>query len=312
MLQDALVVLDSGFVMGLLYSGVAIGLVFSFVALDFPDLTVEGSFPLGGAMAAVVLTHLGQGSLLSTVAAFLVGCLAGLLTCTVHLRLGLSKLVSGISVAFVLYTVCLLVMGNRANISLLGTDTVFSYLRIADGWLCALLLADQGTYLHPATLAFLALLVSGIGLVLVRFLGSAYGIGLRATGANESALRTLGYSTGTAKYTGLALANGLTAVAGALVVQYQGFADVTLGTGIIVTGLAGLVLGLDVVARLGISGRSVWGMFVGAVAGMVLLQLTVALAMRILPYPSLLRLLIGLLLIFLLATSKARKSVLRW
>ena len=211
--------------LGLVFGLVALGVYLSFRVLQFPDLTVDGSFPLGAAVAATLIVH-AVDPWLATLAAALAGALAGLTTAWLHLRLGILHLLASILTMIALYSINLRIMG-RPNVALLGERTVLSPLQ--DG-------PAPAYVLTPLAFAVAVFAIKGL---LDRFLNSEIGLALRATGANPRMARAQGIHTERAILLGLALSNALVALAGALFAQAQGSADVTLGVGVIVVGLAG-------------------------------------------------------------------------
>lgn len=310
---EVLAVLDSGALQGLLYAGVALSLVFSFVALDFPDLTLEGTFPLGGAVAASAIVFWSLPAIAGTVLAVVVGALFGVVTAFLHLRFRISKLLSGIAVASMLYTGSLFVMNDRANLSLLDATTIFSWTRELDSSFNREVVGELGFYFHPVAIGFALVLAIGTKVVVDRFLSTEAGIAIRAVGFNTRAVRALGHGTDRLHYAGLAAANGLVAFSGALVAQSQGFSDVTLGTGVLVLALAALVTGLEGLTRLGLDARSIKGITRAAILGMIFYHSIVAVVMRVGLHPSLLRFVTGFLLVVILAARRRRGGlVFRW
>ncbi|MCP4286965.1 MAG: ABC transporter permease [Gammaproteobacteria bacterium] len=247
--------------MGLLFALVALGVYLSFRVLQFPDLTVDGSFPLGAAVAAVMIVA-GINPWLASLLAALAGALAGLVTAWLNVRLKILHLLASILVMIALYSVNLRIMG-RPNIALLGENTVFSPLE-------ALPLPS-----YVALPIALFVLVIVIKLLLDRFLSSSIGLAMRATGVNPRMAAAQGINTSLVTLTGMALSNALVAFAGALFAQSQGAADVTLGVGIIVVGLASVIGGETL-----INPRTVFRATLACVIGSLLYRLAVALALN--------------------------------
>ncbi|MCK7577840.1 MAG: ABC transporter permease [Chromatiales bacterium] len=214
---------------GLVFGLVALGVYLSFRVLQFPDLTVDGSFPLGAAVVATLIVH-HVNPWLATLAAALAGALAGLATAWLNLRLRILNLLASILTMIALYSINLRIMG-RPNVALLGEETVLSSLQ------------DQAAPAYVLTPLAFALAVLVIKLLLDRFLTSELGLALRATGANPRMARAHGIRTEHAILLGMALSNALVALAGALFAQSQGSADVTMGVGVIVVGLAAVIGG---------------------------------------------------------------------
>ncbi|MCL2478567.1 MAG: ABC transporter permease, partial [Treponema sp.] len=217
---------------GFIYGIMALGVFISFRVLNFADLTVDGSFPLGSAIMVVTLLR-GAPTPLSFLLAFAGGCLAGLVTSLIHTRLKVPDLLSGILTMTMLYSINLRIMGNRANISLLRFATFFD--RIKD--LAAPIGGMWGVVIFCFVIAIL------IKFALDVFFHTDYGLAMGALGSNPQMVVSQGMNPDILKMSGICLANGMAALSGALTALYQGFADVGLGTGIIILGLASLMLG---------------------------------------------------------------------
>jgi putative ABC transport system permease protein len=248
---------EIGFVFGL----VALGVFLSFRVLNFPDLTVDGSFPLGAAVVATLIVN-GVDPYAATAVAIAAGALAGLLTAFLNLRFGILHLLASILTMIALYSINLRIMG-RPNVALIGSDTILS--PFAE-------LGLKNMYLKPI---FAGVVLIIVGVLLTRFLLSAYGLAMRATGSNPRMARAQGIDTQATTYVGMAISNALVALAGALFAQMNGFADVTIGTGTIVVGLAAVILGE---AIFGSRSLPVW--ILGCIAGSVVYRLAVALALN--------------------------------
>ena len=246
---------------GLVYGLVALGVFLSFRVLAFPDLTVDGSFPLGAAVAASGIVA-GMDPYLATLLAILAGALAGLVTALLNVRFKILHLLASILTMIALFSINLRIMG-RPNIALLGEPTVLTPFAG---------LGVPGMLLRPALLGILLLIVMAL---LTRFLASDYGLALRATGANPRMARAQGIATARAICVGMALSNALVALAGALFAQTNGFADITIGTGTIVVGLAALIIGETLVPA-----RRIGAVVLAAVLGSVLYRLAVASALN--------------------------------
>jgi putative ABC transport system permease protein len=218
---------------GLIYGIMVLGVFITFRVLNFADMTVDGSFPLGAAIMAVMLIN-GVPPAAALGFAFLGGALAGLTTSLIHTRLKIPDLLSGILTMTMLYSVNLRVMSNRANLSLLREPTLFS--RISD-W--------AGAFMPPqwALVIYCVIIVAAIKVVLDLFFHTDYGLSMGALGANPQMIISQGMNPDAIKTSGICLANGMTAVSGSFTAMYQGFADVNLGSGIIVSGLASLMIG---------------------------------------------------------------------
>ena len=216
---------------GVIWGIMAIGVYITYRILDVADLTVDGSIATGGAVAAVLITS-GWNAWLALAVAFLIGMLAGLVTGIFHTWMGIPAILSGILTQLALYSINLGIMQNKANVAVNANkyDLLVSLRNVRS------LSLD-----NPILL--LALVTASVIALLYWFFGTEYGCALRATGANENMARAQGINTGSAKVVGLMLSNGLVALSGALLTQYQGYADVNMGRGAIVIGLAAVIIG---------------------------------------------------------------------
>lgn len=214
--------------LGLIYAIVALGVYLTFRILNFPDLTVDGSFTTGAATAAILIIN-DVNPFLASAAAFVVGTVAGLITGLLHTKGNINGLLAGILTMIGLYSINLRIMGG-ANIPLLGEDTVISGLRqvAGTGWMSILVLVAVALVFKAA---------------LDWFLHTDAGLALQATGDNEQMIRSFNVSTDRMKIIGLMLSNGLVGLAGAVVAQHQGFADIGMGIGLILVGLASVIVG---------------------------------------------------------------------
>jgi len=214
---------------GLIFSLVALGVLLSFRLLRFPDLTVDGSFPLGAAVAATLISA-GVNPFLATALAVVAAAVAGLTTALLHVKLRIMDLLASILVMIALYSINLRIMG-RPNVPLITEPTVFTLLQPA--WL--------SDYIARPLVLLVVVLVCR--LLLDWFFATQTGLALRATGANPRMARAQGVSTGRAILGGMALSNALVGLAGALFAQAQGGADISMGLGTIVIGLAAVIIG---------------------------------------------------------------------
>lgn len=214
---------------GLLWALLALGVFITFRILDVADLTVEGSFPMGAAISAVLIT-MGVNPWLTVVIAGIGGMIAGAVTGWIHTKLKIPALLAGILTMIALYSVNLHIMG-KANISLLRMDTVYSAIH------------SMGVS-NSVALTIIGIVVTVVvGLFLFWFFGTELGTSIRATGVNPQMIRAQGVNTDTMIVLGLLLSNGFVAVSGALIAQSQGFADIGMGVGTIVIGLASVIIG---------------------------------------------------------------------
>ena len=246
---------------GLVYGLVALGVFLSFRVLSFPDLTVDGSFPLGAAVAASAIVG-GIDPYLATGCAIVAGALAGLVTAVLNVRFRILHLLASILTMIALFSINLRIMG-RPNIALLTEPTVLSPF---EG------LGLASPMLNPL---FVGAIVLAVAALLARFLASDYGLGMRATGANPRMARAQGIETGRTICVGMALSNAMVALAGALFAQTNGFADVTIGTGTIVVGLAAVIVGETILParRIGLA-------IFACVLGSILYRLAIAAALN--------------------------------
>jgi len=234
----------------LMYALVALGVMIPFRLLGFPDLSSEGAFPLGGCLCAALLLA-GAHPVLATVAAVAAGALVGATTALIHLKLRINSLLAGILVFTALYSVNLRILG-KANVAMFNVDNIFSLVSPA---------IVTTVSLQIAWFAVLAVVVVAVLWWLLR---TEAGAALRAVGVNPELAPSLGISIWFYTIAGVALANALSAMAGAMVVQLQGYADVGMGFGILINGLAGLVIGEAIVGRASIT-RQLMAPVVGAI-----------------------------------------------
>ncbi len=214
---------------GLLWALLALGVFITFRILDVADLTVEGSFPMGAAISAVLIT-MGVNPWITVIVAGIGGMIAGAVTGWIHTKLKIPALLAGILTMIALYSVNLHIMG-KANISLLRMDTVYSAIH------------SMGVS-NAVALTIIGVVVTVVvGLFLFWFFGTELGTSIRATGVNPQMIRAQGVNTDTMIVLGLLLSNGFVAVSGALIAQSQGFADIGMGVGTIVIGLASVIIG---------------------------------------------------------------------
>lgn len=247
---------------GLIFGLVAIGVYLSFRVLDFPDLTVDGSFPLGAAVATVAITS-GWSPWLATLLAVLAGFGAGVVTAQLHIRLKILHLLASILVMLALYSINLRIMG-RPNMPLLNAETVFDPVRA---------LPVPGYVAVPIAMVLVVILAK---FALDWFLSTEIGLGLRAAGANERMASAQGIDRNRMLPLGLGISNGFVGLAGALFAQSQGFADVGMGVGIIIVGLAAVIVGETIVGP-----RTVFLATLGAVIGSVVYRVVLAFALNL-------------------------------
>ena len=218
---------------GLIYGIMVLGVFITFRVLDFPDLTVDGSFPLGAVLMAVMLIR-GFNPLVGFLAVFAAGFAAGTVTALIHNKLKVPNLLAGILTMTMLYSINIRILQNRANVPLIRTDTVFTYVTKLFGGT-----VPEGTVL----LIFMIAVVLIIKVLLDLFFHTDIGLTLGALGCNEQMVITQGVNPEVLKIVGVGLSNALVAVSGGFAAQYLGFADVNMGIGIVVSGLASVMIG---------------------------------------------------------------------
>jgi putative ABC transport system permease protein len=266
--------LTIGFILSLL----ALGVFVSFRIFAFPDITAEGSITLGAAITAALLVD-GWSPLAATVVAVAGGALAGMSTAILHTRFKINGLLSGILVMTSLYSINLHVMG-RSNIPLLSARTFMNQADDAGHFLFGVrqavdVLGWEVSARDLAVLLFSALAAVVAGIVMYIFFRTDLGTSMRATGDNSQMIRALGVNDGNMIVLGLGLSNGMIALSGALLAQYQGFSDVQMGIGMLVWGLASVIIGEALVGV-----RQMGYAITGAVMGSVLFRLMVAIVLR--------------------------------
>ena len=278
---------------GMLFGLVALGIYLTLRVLAFPDLTVEGSYALGGATAAIIIVN-GYSPLLAMIAAFGAGLCAGFLTGILNTKIRLPALLAGIVVMVGLYSVNLRIMGG-ANVSLLRYKTIFD---------------DAGVFFGlRATSVGLLILVAAIitiivFLILYWFLRTDFGLALRGTGDNELMIRALGSDTNKNIIVGVSISNGLVALTGSIVAQYQGFADVGMGIGLIVMGLASVIIGEALIHP-----RRVGGLLSTALVGAFVYRLIITIALRVGIHPGDLKLITAAMVVIALALPFVKKKI---
>ncbi len=249
---------------GVLWGIMTLGVYITFRILNIADMTCDGSFALGGAVSATLISA-GMNPLLSLLIAFFAGVIAGAITGLLHTKLKIHEILAGILSMIALYSINIRIMG-RANIPLLGVKTVISSL-------CALLSINT----VPASLITGVIFSVVLIAALYWFLGTEIGSALRATGNNERMVRAVGVDTDKMKVAGLMLSNGLIALSGALVAQSQGYADVMMGQGTIVIGLASIILGEVIFGH----HIAFWWSLMGIVLGSVVYRIIIAVVLQL-------------------------------
>jgi putative tryptophan/tyrosine transport system permease protein len=294
---------------GLLLSPLALGVFVSYRIFGLLDVTTDGAFGVGAATAAALLAA-GWSPGIATTMGTWAGAMAGLVTGTLHTRFGINPLLAGILTTTALYSGNLYIMGGGDR-SVAGATTLITRAERLVGWWApsvdSVTLAGTDVPVRTlATLGLMVLVVGAIGWLLALFFTTALGLALRATGDNPQMARALGVSVSGAVVVGLVTANGLIGLSGALFAQYQGFANVQMGIGMIVAGLASVIVGETLFARRGIGGR-----IAAVIAGTVLFRLIVAGAVRAGVDPNALKLLTAVFVFLALVVPNAVRRRLR-
>lgn len=287
------------FEQGFLFAFLGLGVLITFRFFRFPDLTAEGSYPLGGAVAAKLILS-GWDPFSATVAATLAGSAAGIVTALVHTKLKINNIIAGIIVMTALYTVNLRVM-DAANLPLLDKPSVFGEIvaflnRFGFG------LRDNAYTTIPIAFVLLGL----ASLALIWFFRTDLGLAVRATGQNEPMILSLGVDIDKTKVVGLALSNGFIAFSGALIAQNHGFSDIGMGIGILVAGAAAVLIGETIFGD-----RTVAWWVLAAIIGMLIYQFLAAAALRVGFTANDLKLITAVLLLAALAVPRFRVRILR-
>jgi len=288
-----LLILQGSVELGIIYAIMALGVFLSFRTLNMPDLTVDGSFVLGAAVSAILCCKNKPG--LGLAVSFMAGCLAGSITALLHTRLKIQPLLCGILSMLALYSINLKVMGNRANIPLINNSTIYNLPR----W------AYQEDYIKLIISTMILLMVLA-GLAL--FLKTRLGLVLRATGDNEYMVRAQGVNTDFTKLIGLALSNGLVALSGSLIAQYQSFVDISMGIGMVIIVLASVIIGEMLFGT-----KSLLRQLTAVILGAILYRLVIALALELGMPPTDLKLVSAIIVTLALSmpTIKQRLSMLK-
>jgi len=251
----SMVVITSALELGFIYALVALALFLSFRILNIADMTTDGAFTLGCAVSATVA--LAGHPFLALPAAMLAGACAGVITALLQTKWGVPSILAGIITNTGLYTVNLAVMGFSSNVNMLKATTIFT--------------GFPGMKIIPAVI-----ITVFVAAAVVVFLNTRLGLSIRATGDNPDMVRASSINTGLTITIGLALSNSITALSGAVLAQYQKTADINLGTGMVIIGLASLIIG-ETIFR----GRKIWIKALGAVVGCIVYRFIIAIALRL-------------------------------
>ncbi|MFF2493192.1 ABC transporter permease [Agromyces sp. NPDC058064] len=246
--------------LGLLYGIMALGVYLTFRVLNFPDLTVDGSFTTGAAVAASLIVQ-GVPAPVATLAGAASGAVAGIVTGVLYTKGRIDGLLAGILTMIALWSINLRIMG-KSNLPLLREDTVMTPLR------------DNGLLGGPWSILIFAIFALVLKFAIDWFLSTDLGLSIQATGNNEQMIRSFGVNTHFTTILTLAISNALVALCGALVAQYQGFADVSMGIGLILVGLASVIIGQAIIA-----GRSVWVATFAVLVGAIIYRLVIFFAL---------------------------------
>ena len=280
---------------GLLYGILALGVYITYKILDFPDLTVDGSFPLGAAVTAALLTR-GMNPYLTLPIAFLAGVLAGVCTGLIHVKCKVRDLLSGIIMMTALWTINLFIAGT-ANVPLFSQETIFK-----NEFLTGVISSKITPYM---TVIIILVLAAACKILLDLYLNTKSGYLLRAAGDNDVVVTALAKDEGNVKILGLALANGLVSLAGCVFAQEERVFEISMGTGAIVIGLASVIIGTSLFKRL-----SVFKATTAVLVGSVIYKACVAVALRNFE-PQAMKLITAVLFLIILIISMERKAKVR-
>ncbi|WP_191014655.1 ABC transporter permease [Treponema zioleckii] len=280
---------------GVLWGIMTLGVYLTFRILNIADMTCDGSFALGGATCATLISK-GMNPLLAIVISFMVGTIAGLITGLMHTKLKIHEILAGILSMIALYSINIRIMG-RSNIPLLGVKTVVSNLK------------DKfNLSINSATLIIGIIFCIVLVIALYWFCGTEIGSMLRATGNNEHVVRAMGADTDKMKLIGLMISNGLIAMSGALVAQSQGYGDVGMGTGTIVVGLASIILGEVIFGALG-KKMPFWFTLISVLLGSVVYRIIIAVVLQLGLKSTDLKLLTAVIVVLALSIPVIKKHV---
>jgi putative ABC transport system permease protein len=277
--------------MALCLGPMAMGIFISMKVFNIPDITTDGSYTLGATVTAVMLTANTPVWLVLPIS-IMAGALAGTFTGLIHTKLGIDALLSGILVMTAMYSVNLMILG-RSNIPLIDIDSIFNKLPFSP--------VEQYNQLLVALL-FVAVLLS----LIIYLLRTDFGIAMRATGNNPIMTKAMGVNNDRIKIIGLAMANGLTATSGFLVAQYQGFTDINMGLGIVITGLGSVLIADAIRTWTGI--RRIGRQIILVVIGCIVFQAVLAFTLSIGIDPNLLKMVTALFVLFIVALPRISKS----
>lgn len=276
---------------GLLWAILALGVYLTYRVLDVADLTVEGSYPLGAAVAISFIAG-GGSPVIAVLLAFIAGALAGVVTGLLHTKLKIPALLAGILTMIGLYSINLRVMGGKSNVSILRMDTIYTFFGQFG--------LDKNTSILVCGLIFVVVIIA----FLYWFFGTEIGAAIRATGCNKQMIRAQGIDTDVTIILGLLLSNGLVGVAGALIGQSQGFADVGMGIGTIVIGLASVIIGEVIFGT-----RNFVNWLLAVVGGSILYRFVIALVLKLGMNQNDMKLLTAIIVVIALAMPLIKEKI---
>jgi putative tryptophan/tyrosine transport system permease protein len=276
--------------LGMGLCSIGFGIYITLKIFNIPDITTDGSYTLGAAVTAALLSN-GYSFAIVIPAVLISGALAGTATGLIHTRFKINALLAGILVMTALYSVNLSIMG-RSNIPLINTPSIFSHHFISNDLSNTLLILSIIVFLLLSILTFI--------------LKTDFGIAMRATGSSETMIRALGVNTNTMKILGLAMANALTAFSGFLVCQYQQFADINMGIGIVIFGLGAVMIGETMMNLLKI--KSIVLNLFSVIVGCIVFRLVIAWALSLGVDPNLLRLITSLIVLIIVVIPNIKKT----
>ena len=283
----------SVFEQGLIYAIMALGLYITYKILDFPDMTVDGSFPLGAAITAMLITK-GWNPFLTLPISFAAGAVAGMLTGLIHVKLRVRDLLSGIIMMTALYTVNLRIAG-KANLPIYNMENIF------DNKLVNAIIPESLSQFKTVIVAFVITMI--VKYILDWYLSTKSGFMLRAVGDNETIVTSLGVDKGWIKILGLALVDGFAALSGCMFAQQQRYFDVTMGTGTVVIGLASVIIGTTVFKKV-----TFLRVTSSVVIGSLIYKACVAVAIRMGMQSTDLKLITAILFLLILVVGTERKK----
>ena len=278
---------------GLIYAIMSLGVYITYTILDFPDLSVDGTYPLGAAVTAALIAG-GANPLFAFPVAFIVGVIAGMVTGVIHVKLKVRDLLSGIIVSLGLYSVNLRIAG-AANVSIFSKESIFSNSLVSS-------LFPEGMRSF-ATVIILFIIVIICKILLDLYLNTRSGYLLRAAGSNDRLVTSLAKDKGTVKILGLALANGFVALAGGIMCQKQGFFEVSMGTGTVVIGLANVIIGTRIFRNVSFIKATT-----AVIIGSIIYKACVAIAINCGLNPGDLKLITAVLFLAILVVSNMKKE----